>query len=269
VLVATDIAARGIDVEALSHVVNFDVPNVPDDYIHRVGRTARASATGDALTLVSPGEIGLLRQIERALGRSLPQRRLDGFDYDSAPTDKFEVPLQERIAQIRARKAEERARAKAKAERRSAAQPAPGGGNGAAAPREANGNSPGQVSANGGGNGRAGRESRRGGRRRGGRSRGHLQEAPGPYTQPIPPERLERDPEAQPLIDPTRERLFGAKANAVPGRQGGGGGHQRRPRRPVDDNIGNRADGPHHTRPAADDRQPQAHRERGGWRRGR
>jgi ATP-dependent RNA helicase RhlE len=269
VLVATDIAARGIDVEALSHVVNFDVPNVPDDYIHRVGRTARASATGDALTLVSPGEVGLLRQIERALGRSLPQRRLDGFDYDSAPTDKFEVPLQERIAQIRARKAEERARAKAKAERRSAAQPAPGGGNGAAAPREANGNSPGQVSANGGGNGRAGRESRRGGRRRGGRSRGHLQEAPGPYTQPIPPERLERDPEAQPLIDPTRERLFGAKANAVPGRQGGGGGHQRRPRRPVDDNIGNRADGPHHARPAADDRQPQPRRERGGWRRGR
>src|SRR4029079_16367627 len=96
--------------------------NVPEDYIHRVGRTARASATGDALTLVSPGEIPLLRQIERAVGRDLPQRRIEGFDYGAAPEDKFEVPLQERIAQIRARKAEERARAKAKAERRAAAQ---------------------------------------------------------------------------------------------------------------------------------------------------
>ena len=67
-LVATDIAARGIDVEELGHVVNFDVPMVPDDYIHRVGRTARAEATGDAFTFVAPDEEGDLRQIERALG---------------------------------------------------------------------------------------------------------------------------------------------------------------------------------------------------------
>ena len=60
-LVATDIAARGIDVEALSHVVNFDVPASPDDYIHRVGRTARAEATGDAFTFVAPDEEGDLR----------------------------------------------------------------------------------------------------------------------------------------------------------------------------------------------------------------
>ena len=65
VLVATDIAARGIDVEALGHVVNFDVPQVPEDYIHRVGRTARAEATGDAFTFVSPQEEEDLRRIER------------------------------------------------------------------------------------------------------------------------------------------------------------------------------------------------------------
>src|SRR5215475_193861 len=69
VLVATDIAARGIDVEALSHVVNFDVPHVPEDYIHRVGRTARADATGDAFTFVAHDEEGDLSAIERAIGK--------------------------------------------------------------------------------------------------------------------------------------------------------------------------------------------------------
>ncbi len=81
VLVATDIAARGIDVEALGLVVNFDVPHVPEDYIHRVGRTARAQATGDAYTFVSPEEESDLRAIERHLGKSLPRQRLAGFDY--------------------------------------------------------------------------------------------------------------------------------------------------------------------------------------------
>ena len=71
VLVATDIAARGIDVNELGHVVNFDVPLVPDDYIHRVGRTGRAEATGDAFTFVSPEEETNLRDIERAIGRRL------------------------------------------------------------------------------------------------------------------------------------------------------------------------------------------------------
>ena len=79
VLVATDIAARGIDVEALSHVVNFDVPAVPDDYIHRVGRTGRADATGDAYTFVSPDEETDLRAIERAIGKSLPRVTLPGL----------------------------------------------------------------------------------------------------------------------------------------------------------------------------------------------
>jgi ATP-dependent RNA helicase RhlE len=81
VLVATDIAARGIDVEQLGHVVNFDVPMVPEDYIHRVGRTGRADATGDAFTFVSDQEEGDLRSIERAIGKRLPRVTLPDFDY--------------------------------------------------------------------------------------------------------------------------------------------------------------------------------------------
>jgi ATP-dependent RNA helicase RhlE len=118
VLVATDIAARGIDVEALSHVINFDVPNVPEDYIHRVGRTARAEMVGDAFTFVSEGEQEELQAIERAVGSRLPRRMVEGFDYQATPAERFEIPLQERIAAIRARRAEERARAKAKAEKK-------------------------------------------------------------------------------------------------------------------------------------------------------
>jgi len=120
VLVATDIAARGIDVEALGHVVNFDVPVVPEDYIHRVGRTARAALTGDALTFVAPEEAAALRAIERAIGKRLPQVTLSDFDYRAVPEAHLEIPLGERIAAIRARKAEERERAKANAARRAA-----------------------------------------------------------------------------------------------------------------------------------------------------
>ncbi|MBD3298372.1 MAG: ATP-dependent helicase, partial [candidate division Zixibacteria bacterium] len=80
-LVATDIAARGIDVTALSHVVNFDVPDVPESYIHRVGRTARAEMTGDALTFVAAEEEATFRTIERSLATSIPRVQLDGFDY--------------------------------------------------------------------------------------------------------------------------------------------------------------------------------------------
>ena len=78
-LVATDIVARGIDVEQLEHVVNFDVPHLPEDYIHRVGRTARADATGDAFTFVSPEEEADLRPIERAIGKRLPRVVVSGL----------------------------------------------------------------------------------------------------------------------------------------------------------------------------------------------
>jgi len=121
VLVATDIAARGIDVDELGHVVNFDVPQVPDDYIHRVGRTGRAEATGDAFTFVSPDEEPDLRAIEKAIGRRLPRVTLPDFDYAARPQAKLEVPLAQRIAEIRARKREERARAAVNAARRAAA----------------------------------------------------------------------------------------------------------------------------------------------------
>src|SRR4030095_8797794 len=104
VLVATDIAARGIDVEALSHVVNFDVPAVPDDYIHRVGRTGRAELTGEAYTFVSPDEEGDLRAIERAIGKSLPRVTLPDFDYKARPERALEIPIKDRIAAIRAQK---------------------------------------------------------------------------------------------------------------------------------------------------------------------
>jgi ATP-dependent RNA helicase RhlE len=120
ILVATDIAARGIDVEALSHVVNFDVPNMPEDYIHRVGRTARAELTGDAITFVAPDEENDLRAIERAISKRLPRITLPDFDYKQKPAEKLEIPIQERIAAIRAKKAEDRARAKAKLERKGA-----------------------------------------------------------------------------------------------------------------------------------------------------
>jgi len=105
VLVATDIAARGIDIEALSHVVNFDVPNSADDYVHRVGRTARAEAEGDAFLFVSPEEESQLRAIERTLGKRLPRVTLPGFDYTRKAAEKLEVPLGLRLAQIRSRSA--------------------------------------------------------------------------------------------------------------------------------------------------------------------
>jgi ATP-dependent RNA helicase RhlE len=100
VLVATDLAARGIDIAALSHVVNFDVPAEADAYVHRVGRTARASATGDALTLVAPEEEADLRAIERVVGSRVPRLTLPGFDYrpQAAPV----VAAGARTGQVRA-----------------------------------------------------------------------------------------------------------------------------------------------------------------------
>jgi ATP-dependent RNA helicase RhlE len=118
VLVATDIVARGIDISELGHVVNFDVPMAPEDYIHRVGRTARAEATGDAFTFVSPAEEEDLRRIERVVGKRLPRVVIPDFDYSARPEAKLEVPIAERIAKIRAEKALGRQRAKEKEERR-------------------------------------------------------------------------------------------------------------------------------------------------------
>jgi ATP-dependent RNA helicase RhlE len=122
VLVATDIAARGIDVTGLGHVVNFDVPAVPDDYVHRVGRTGRAEATGTAFTLVSPEEESSLRAIEKAIGKRLPRVTVPDFEYNARVPQALEVPHAQRIAEIRRRKKDERERAAANAARRAAAQ---------------------------------------------------------------------------------------------------------------------------------------------------
>ncbi|HEY0672710.1 MAG TPA: DEAD/DEAH box helicase [Longimicrobiales bacterium] len=88
VLVATDVAQRGLDIEGISHVVNYDVPRNPEDYVHRIGRTGRAGAVGTAITFMSGGELAMVNDIERVLGRKLPRISLPGFDYgDGKPTD--------------------------------------------------------------------------------------------------------------------------------------------------------------------------------------
>jgi ATP-dependent RNA helicase RhlE len=91
VLVATDIAARGLDIEELPHVVNYELPNVPEDYVHRIGRTGRAAATGEALSLVCVDEHKLLRDIERLLKKEIPRIETPGYEVD--PSIKAE-PIQ-------------------------------------------------------------------------------------------------------------------------------------------------------------------------------
>ena len=81
VMVATDIAARGIDVAGVSHVINYDVPEKPEDYVHRIGRTGRAQAVGDAFTLFTPENAGDIRDIQLFIGQKIPELRLEGFDY--------------------------------------------------------------------------------------------------------------------------------------------------------------------------------------------
>ncbi len=94
VMVATDIAARGIDVAGVSHVINYDVPENPEDYVHRIGRTGRAQAVGDAFTLVTPENAGDVRDIERFIGQRIPELRLEGFPYVPIDTPRPAVPAQ-------------------------------------------------------------------------------------------------------------------------------------------------------------------------------
>ncbi len=84
VLVATDIAARGIDVDGISHVVNYDFPMHAEDYVHRIGRTGRANAIGDAISFVTPEDHGELRALERFIGRGIVRKRAEGFNYNAA-----------------------------------------------------------------------------------------------------------------------------------------------------------------------------------------
>ncbi len=84
VLVATDIAARGIDVDGISHVVNYDFPMHSEDYVHRIGRTGRAHAIGDAISFITPEDQGPLRSLERFIGRGIVRKKAEGFDYNQA-----------------------------------------------------------------------------------------------------------------------------------------------------------------------------------------
>jgi ATP-dependent RNA helicase RhlE len=84
-LVATEVAARGLDIKELPHVVNYELPNVPEDYVHRIGRTARAGGSGSAVSLVSPEEAPLLREIEKVLRHSLPVAALPAYPVTAAP----------------------------------------------------------------------------------------------------------------------------------------------------------------------------------------
>ncbi|HOB01247.1 MAG TPA: DEAD/DEAH box helicase, partial [Casimicrobium huifangae] len=124
VLVATDIAARGIDIDQLPQVVNYELPNVPEDYVHRIGRTGRAGASGQALSLVMQEELPLLKDIEKFSKQSIPRVKIDGFDPSALPD-----PV---AAVSDARDAEWQARGGRPAPRRSASKPqgAPRGSHG-------------------------------------------------------------------------------------------------------------------------------------------
>jgi ATP-dependent RNA helicase RhlE len=87
ILVATDIAQRGLDVTGITHVINYDVPQQPEDYVHRIGRTGRAAQTGDAFTFMSTDEIAMVRTIERMLGQPIPRISVPGYDFGTVAAD--------------------------------------------------------------------------------------------------------------------------------------------------------------------------------------
>jgi ATP-dependent RNA helicase RhlE len=96
-LVATEVAARGLDIKELPYVVNYELPNIPEDYVHRIGRTARAGSTGKAISLVSPDEAPYLKDIVRLLGRDLPTLPLPAFEMKEPPASS--QPAQSHAAQ--------------------------------------------------------------------------------------------------------------------------------------------------------------------------
>ncbi|OWY35808.1 DEAD/DEAH box helicase [Herbaspirillum aquaticum] len=167
-LIATDIAARGIDIDQLPHVVNYDLPNVPEDYVHRIGRTGRAGATGEAVSLVCVDERDLLHDIERFIKREIPVEVIAGFEPD--PTAKPQ-PIQLRSGQGRHQNGGGRGG------QRSAPRKPAGNGN-AAAPKPAGNAGHGQAAkpraaANGNGNGNGNAARGQGGRGNGGGNGGN------------------------------------------------------------------------------------------------
>jgi len=98
VMVATDIAARGLDIEDISHVINYDVPQHPEDYVHRIGRTGRALKTGEAFTLITTEEMDHVRAIERFVGQSVPRVKLENFRYDETAAFRTDAEVGSRRA---------------------------------------------------------------------------------------------------------------------------------------------------------------------------
>lgn len=112
VLVATDIAARGLDIPLLPHVINFELPNIPEDYVHRIGRTGRAGASGEAISLVSADETTFLRDIEKLVGIKIPTEILEGFEPDPNASTEPEKRQQRGGTRDRSRNNEQQAHAR-------------------------------------------------------------------------------------------------------------------------------------------------------------
>jgi ATP-dependent RNA helicase RhlE len=104
-MVATDIAARGLDIEDVSHVINYDVPQHPEDYVHRIGRTGRALKVGDAFTLITTEEMDHVRAIERFIGQTIPRVKIENFRYDETAAFRTDADVGSRRAVTVARTA--------------------------------------------------------------------------------------------------------------------------------------------------------------------
>jgi ATP-dependent RNA helicase RhlE len=148
VLVATDIAARGIDIDQLPHVVNYDLPNVPEDYIHRIGRTGRAGSSGEAISLVCVDERIFLRDIERLIKRQIPQEVVAGFEPDPNAVAQPVFAQRGRRPAPSGRPGSSPARTPGRTPSHArGGRPAPGGGSSAAGRSAAHGDNPWQVRA--------------------------------------------------------------------------------------------------------------------------
>ena len=139
VLVATDIAARGLDIEALPHVVNYDMPHVAEDYVHRIGRTGRAGVEGEAVSLVSPEDRPLMAAIERLINRNVEQRVIEGFEPGTRGEARQEQPRREQQQQRRPQQQQQRHSRGQQQPRRGDGQPQRHRGNGQQQPHRADG----------------------------------------------------------------------------------------------------------------------------------
>ena len=233
VLVATDIAARGIDIDALPHVVNYELPNVPEDYVHRIGRTGRAGATGEAVSLVCVDELKLLADIEKLMKRQLPRVVVPGFEVDPSikpePIRKVREPRPPRSGQGQGQRA---GGAKPAGQKPAAGgKPAPrgdGGRGGNGGGRGGNGGG----SGNGGGNpaprrqGNGGSGSRNGGSG-GGQGNGNRAPSGEANGNRVPARRPDANGNVAPRGGNDNGNRSGGNGN---GGNGGNGGQRRRPR---------------------------------------